>query len=336
MSPRRIGVLGLGSIGMRHARNLARLGCDVLGHDPSVDASRAFESEFGRAATASREQVFAESSAVVVATPNRFHLDDIRDAIVAGKPALVEKPLGHDAELAAHLVRLAAARGVMLAVSHNLRFRPVVRQVRKLLDEGVIGKPAWARFCCASWLPDWRPGRDYRTNYAADPETGGVIFDSIHELDLAVHLLGSAALRSAAAQRTGLLDIASEDLADIVLDHESGCQTAVHLDYVTRPRRRVLEIGDPGGALFADLRTGNVKVTGIDGTVRADETQPFDPNGEYLAAMQDFLDASNGAGKPECPAADALETLRLACAARGMAGLPQSNSSKASRQGVSH
>jgi predicted dehydrogenase len=272
----------------------------------------------------------------VVATPSRFHLDDLRDAIVAGKPVLVEKPLGHDAELAARLVRLAAARGVMLAVSHNLRFRPVVRRVKELLDEGAIGKPAWARFCCASWLPDWRPGSDYRTNYAADPETGGIIFDSIHEFDLAVHLLGPAGLRSAVAERTGLLDIASEDLADIALGHQSGCQTGIHLDYVTRPRQRVLEIGGPGGALFADLRAGTVKVTGADGARRIDETQPFDANDEYLASMKDFLEAASGSGTPACPAGGAVETLKLACAARSLAGLPQSSSDASARQGASH
>jgi len=323
VSVRLVGILGLGSIGMRHARNLARLGCDVLGYDPSAKAAQAFESEFGRAA-ANREQLLVESAAVVVATPNRFHLDDLRDAIVAGKPVLVEKPLGHDAELAVRLVRLAGARGVVLAVSHNLRFRPVVRQVKNFLNEGAIGKPAWARFCCASWLPDWRPGSDYRGNYAADPRTGGVIFDSIHEFDLAVHLLGPAVLRGAAVERTGLLEIASEDLADIALGHDSGCQTTIHLDYVTRPRRRTLEIGGPGGALFADLRTGTVKVTGASGAAQVDYTQPFDPNDEYLAAMQDFLDAAAGRGAPACPATDAVETLKLACAARSFAGLPQS------------
>lgn len=324
MSVRRTGVLGLGSIGMRHARNLVRLGCDVLGYDPSANAARVFEREFGRTAV-SRARLLAESDAVVVATPNRFHLDDLRDAIVAGKPVLVEKPLGHDAELAARLVRLAGARGVVLAVSHNLRFRPVVRQVKKFLEAGAIGKPAWARFTCASWLPDWRPASDYRSNYTADPQTGGVIFDSIHEFDLAVHLLGPAVLQSAAAARTGLLEIASEDIADVVLGHESGCQTAIHLDYVTRPRRRTLEIGGSGGALFADLRNGTVNVTGPDGTVQADETRPFDPNDEYLAAMKDFLGAAAGAGTPECPATEAIETLKLACAARGLAGLPQSS-----------
>jgi len=150
----------------------------------------------------------------------------------------VEKPLGHDPDLAARLAGRARERGVAVAVAHNLRFRPVVQRVKQVLSEGALDDPAWARFCCASWLPDWRPGQDYRSNYAADPVTGGVIFDSIHEVDLACHLLGRAKVQSASAVRTGILDMPSEDVADIVLRHDAGCQSAIHLDYVTRPRPR--------------------------------------------------------------------------------------------------
>lgn len=319
-----VGVLGLGSIGLRHARNLLSLGCDVSGYDPSPVACRAFEVQLSRA-TVERTAVLTHADAIVVASPNQHHLDDIRDVITIGKPVLVEKPLGHDPDLAERLAAHARERGVAVAVAHNLRFRPVVQRVKQILLEGALGNPAWARFCCASWLPDWRPGQDYRSNYAADPLTGGVIFDSIHELDLACHLLGRAKVHAASAARTGILDIPSEDVADILLRHDSGCQSTIHLDYITRPRQRVLEIGGPYGTLTADLRDGTLTMRAPDGTTRLNEAHPSDPNGEYVSVVADFLSAVSRCVPPACPVSDALETLRLACAARGMAGLPQAS-----------
>ena len=331
MSVKRVGVLGLGSIGMRHARNLARLNCDVIAYDPAPSAARAFEAEFNRK-TSERTQVFAEADAIVVASPNCFHLDDLRDGIVSAKPVLVEKPLGHDVDAAAKLVNVAREGGIVVAASHNLRCRSVVGKAKQILSRGELGPIAWARFCCASWLPDWRPGNDYRKGYAADPVTGGVIFDAIHEIDLAWHLLGPAKLRSAAASRTGLLDMKSEDLADIVLGHDKGCQTAIHLDYVTRPRRRQFEIAGANGVVAADLRSGALKFMAADGEIKIDANYSFDPNDEYLAVMRDFIAAVEGRGQPACPASEALETLRLACEARSRAGLPQLNAATGLRQ----
>src|SRR3954469_19221833 len=102
---------------MRHARNLKRLGCEVIGHDPSSEAGRAFEAEFGRKPS-ERTAVLADADAIVIATPNRFHLDDLRDAVVSGKPTLVEKPFGHDAEIASRLLNTAGERGVMVVAAH--------------------------------------------------------------------------------------------------------------------------------------------------------------------------------------------------------------------------
>ena len=325
MSGLTVAILGLGSIGIRHARNARQLGHSVLGFDPSVRACRQLEAnEIGQAGE--KADVLRRADAVVIATPNQFHLRDLGDAIEAGKPALVEKPLGHDAGEARTLVRRAERSNLVVATAQNLRFRPVVRRVRGLLEAGQIGQPVWASFECASWLPDWRPGSDYRQAYAADRETGGVIFDNIHEIDLAVHLLGTAKVCSAVANRTGLLDMPSEDVADIVLQHDIGCQTRVHVDYVTRPRRRTLTVAGSGGILLADLRSGDISVRGIDDATVLTETAPFDPNDEYVALIADFLATATSDSRPACPADEALAVLELACEARRLAGLPQGRS----------
>jgi len=322
LSARRVGVLGLGSIGRRHARNLRALGEQVVVFDPSPAARQWFAKEFNRDAS-TREAVLNEADALIIASPSGCHLEDLEDAVSVSRPTLVEKPLGHDFQLARKIVEQAEDKAVPIVVAHNLRYRSVVRRAREQLNKGLIGEPIWAHFLCGSWLPDWRPQQDYRTNYAANPETGGVIFDIIHEIDLAFHLVGPADLRAAVTARSGLLEINAEDLADIVLRHQGGCQTSLHLDYVTRPRRRLFTIAGTQGILDVDLRTGALRATGRDESIAIDELLPVDPNKEYLDEVEDFLSEPSGRESPACEAREALAVLDVAVQARRAAGLPQ-------------
>jgi predicted dehydrogenase len=304
LSARRVGILGLGSIGRRHARNLRALGEKVIAFDPSPAARQWFVEEFDRDAN-TREAVLNDADILVVASPSGCHLQDLEDAVSVRRPTLVEKPLGHDFQIARKIVERAEDKAVPIFVAHNLRYRSVLLRARELLNKGLIGKPIWAHFLCGSWLPDWRPQQDYRTNYAADREGGGVIFDVIHEIDLAFHLFGPAE------------------------------QTSLHLDYVTRPRRRLFTIAGTEGILDVDLRTGALRATGRDENVVLDEVLPVEPNKEYLDEMEDFLSGLNGRKSPACKAREALAVLDLAVQARLAAGSPQPKADLARPQRVS-
>ena len=213
-------------------------------------------------------------------------------------------------------------KGLVLAAAFNLRFRAVVRAAKRVIDEGRLGALLWGRFQCASYMPDWRPDQDYRKGYAADPVSGGVLFDVIHEFDLANHLLGPAETLCAAASNSGHLEIQSEDTADVILAHEGGVRSTLHLDYVTRPRRRVAEIAGTEGVLLADLRSGRLTLTDSDDVVVLDETHPLAIDAEYRAEIEDFLDAIETHGAPCCDGRAALAVLRQVIAARRLAGLP--------------
>lgn len=320
-------ILGLGSIGLRHALNARDLGCEVFGFDPDPVARKRFEDEFSRNAMA-RDDALDAAEAVVIASPNQFHLDDLAEVISRRKPVLVEKPLGHDPALAAELIRLAEATGVMVAAAQNLRFRKSVQTVREWLNSGVIGDCLWARFTSGSYLPDWRPHQDYRQNYAANPETGGVIFDVIHELDLAWNLLGPAKLETAVAVHTGTLAIESEDLSEILLRHDNGCLASIHVDYVTRTKRRDLDIIGTKGMIRANLRSGQVELVPAKEEPGRTEELGFVANDEYSALLKDFILSVQENSEPYCLGREALEVLDVAARARKVCGLPQAGMSE--------
>ncbi|MGF1609137.1 MAG: Gfo/Idh/MocA family protein [Kiloniellales bacterium] len=316
----KVAVLGLGSIGRRHAGNLLAEGCRVVGYDPSAEA-RAELTGLGGVAAESRAAALDGAEAVVIASPNAFHLDDMRAGLDAGCHLFVEKPLAHSERGVEALLERAAAAGRIVFAALNLRYHPAVQAARALRPD--MGAPLWGRLLAASYLPDWRPGRDHRLNYAADRRTGGVLFDVLHEFDLANHLLGPAQTLAAAARSTGSIGITSDDCADVILLHESGVQSALHLDYVTRPPVRVVDLALDGGRLCIDIRKRRLTAWGVDGTTLADRQFEGSPADDYVTEIRAFLACLRGESEPACDGREALSVLRQVIAARRLCGLEE-------------
>lgn len=316
-----VAVIGLGSIGSRHALNLGEMGVLVTAFDPDAQR-RAVANGIGIATVPERERALEVSDAAIIASPTQYHVDDLAAAIKANCHALVEKPLGHRGDHLPTLLNLAEDKKLIVAVAHNLRFRAIVKKIKNIVSDNRLGNLFWARFLSASYLPDWRPGQDHETGYAADPVSGGVIFDSIHELDLAQYLLGKGEVVSATATATRKLGIPSDDMADIVIQHSTGARSTIHLDYLTRPRRRRLEIVGANGILEADLRSNFLRTADHDDQEIEAIEITMEVNEEYISCATDFLSAVKRKGTPACPAREALGVLELALEARKLSGLP--------------
>jgi predicted dehydrogenase len=316
-----VAVLGLGSIGLRHARNLIDLGVEVHGFDPSLERRCALQRLGGYAGTSQGDTIDA-ANAVVIASPNKFHLGQLAMSIDAGQDVFVEKPLAHTTDGLDELLAIAEVRGLIVFVGHNLRFNPAVQAAKAMLEDDAIGEPYWARFVCASYLPTWRPQQDHRQGYTTDPLTGGVIFDLTHEFDLANYLLGPAKTVAAVARNTDSLGIAAEDTAEIVLRHERGLHSSMHLDYVSRPPRREFEITGNKGALRVDVRGRAARLLDIDGCVRREDGWESTADQEYRAEMRHFLRCVRRAEEPVCSGHDGLAVLRQVVSARALSELP--------------
>ena len=317
----KLGVLGLGSIGLRHARGLIESGLAVRGFDPSPEG-RAALVELGGVAVDSRAAALDGADGVVIASPPAQHIEDLECAVEAGRHVFVEKPIGHKLDGLGDILDTADAGGVLVFAGLNLRFHPVIKAAKSLLDEGRLGTLLWARLLAASYLPDWRPGQDYRRGYAADAASGGALFDFIHEFDLAVHLLGPAQVTAAAARRTGVLDMPSEDCADAVLGHASGVHSTIHVDYVTRPRRRRIEIAGSEGIMDLDLEACRLTLLDGEGKEATAKSFPTDSGGMYADEMNAFISCMRHGAAPPCDGWQALEVLRLVIEARRLSGLP--------------
>ncbi|TAN57537.1 MAG: Gfo/Idh/MocA family oxidoreductase, partial [Magnetospirillum sp.] len=259
--------------------------------------------------------------AVVIASPSDRHEDDLAAAIDAGRHALVEKPMGHRVGRLPELLDRADADGLVIAAALNLRVHPCVLLARRAMTEGRLGQLLWGRFLAALYLPDWRPGQDWRLGYANDPRTGGAVFDYIHEFDLAAHLLGRFRPAACVARRSGTLGLEAEDVADAILEHPGGVTSTVHVDYVTRPRLRGFTLAGTDGLIHVDLDRRHFRFVNPDGGAAIDQSLPGGYADDYVTEMSAFLAARRGA-PVVCGGREALEVLQGIVAARSLAGLP--------------
>ena len=237
-------VRGTGAIGMRHLCALR----DANVYAVAVPVRSARLQELKDSGFKIGENFVSHHNSqklAIVASSSGRHLADALSALQHGCDVLVEKPLGTTVNGLAQLESLATSLGKKVFVSCSLRFTDGLREFRRQVKR--IGRVHYVRVECQSFLPDWRPGRDYRTSYSARAGEGGVLLDLIHEIDYATWIFGRPQSVFAILQNTGQLGIESEEIADLAWTAPSGATVSMRLDYLTRdPRRKMIAYGEGG------------------------------------------------------------------------------------------
>jgi predicted dehydrogenase len=323
----RILVAGCGSIGSRHIRNLRALGVrEVFVHDLDEGRCRAAAAESGVQSVVRWEEAWERRPRIaLIAAPSNLHLPLALEAAEHGCDLFIEKPLAHAWDGVSRLEEAIAHRGLIAMVACNMRFHPGPATVKRLLQERMIGTPLAARIQTGSYLPTWRPAQDYRQSYSASPEWGGAILDCIHEIDLALWYFGAASLESAVVLPADSLGLTTDGLAELVLRHNSGVVTNVHLNFIQRDYRRTCQVIGSEGTLYWDFAARCVDVYGPDGKLRQSFREPegWELNQMYLEELGSFLEAVSTRRETVNPLAGGAAVLRIALAARQRAVAPR-------------
>jgi predicted dehydrogenase len=275
---------------MRHLRVLEAIGVRAIAvptraervHDPALASFTPV--------VALREARAQGAEHVIIATDTGRHVSDARNAIDEGFHVLVEKPLAPSTAGLAALEVHARERGAAVFVGCCLRQLASLRAFRAALPK--IGGVHAVRIECQSYLPDWRPGTDYRRTYAARATEGGVLRDLVHEIDYATWLFGRPSALTAVLSSTGRLGIDAEEAADLLWRSPAGAMVSLRLDYVTRPARRWMRADGELGSLEWDARRGLLLMRGAAGEEVVDRFAA--PKDEMYAAQAcAFLDATS-------------------------------------------
>jgi predicted dehydrogenase len=310
-------VVGCGSIGSRHLRNLKALGCgELIAIDPDLEQRSRAAIETGAREAPSLEAALDDGAEVVfVTTPTSEHVGPALEAVRAGADVFIEKPLAASLCGIDELLEEATRRQTVALVGCNLRFHPGLALVQRLTAAGAIGRVISARIEFGSWLPDWRPRQDYRLGYAARRESGGgIVLDAIHELDYARWIMGEVENVACFAGSLSSLELETEDIAAILLRFESGAIGEVHLDYVQRAYSRTCQLIGEEGTLHWSWPDGVVRLyRASTGDWRTFEVpEGWTPNQMYVNELEHFLACLAGEETPVLDLPNAARVLEIA------------------------
>lgn len=235
--PVRFGILGCGLIAPNHARAIAAAGGVLAGAVSRRFAqAQAFAETFSCRAYGTYEELLSDGGidAVSVCTPTGDHFANARQALLAGKHVLVEKPLCLTLPEADELIGLAAARGLTLGVISQTRFSDAAKTIRRLIDSGAAGKPVSAQLMMRFYRgQEYYDSAAWRGTFAGDG--GGVIMNQgIHGIDLLCYLMGRPVSVTGYA-RTRLRDIEVEDTVAAALAFESGAVAVIDATTCSSP-----------------------------------------------------------------------------------------------------
>src|ERR1700676_680752 len=312
-------IVGGGSIGKRHLQNLKALGSVELGLVETDSKRRDAIRELGAIEFKDlSDGLHWSPDFAVVSTPSHLHMQQALQVVRYGCDVFVEKPLSHTPDGLAGLSELVERNKLISLVGCNMRFHPGPLKVKELLQEGLLGKILFARIHAGSFFPSWRPGTDYRDNYAAREETGGgCILDGVHEIDLARWYLGEVREVFCIADHLSSLEISTEDVAVLLCRHSNSAVSEIHLDYVQRTYERGCHIVGERGSISWNFNSKQVRFCDSNGECTT-FPQPADwqLNQMYMDEMRHFLDCVCSRNATTLSIPDAVGVMQIVFAAK--------------------
>jgi len=255
----RWGVIGSGGIARRRTipEGIVPASNAVLAavHDVDAAANREVARQFGARAAGSLEELLADGvDAVYVATPAHLHRGQVEACARARRPVLCEKPLGLTVAEAEAAVDACRRAGVPLGTAFMMRFQSQHREALRLVREGRLGTPVYARAQLSCWYPPiggaWRQ----------DPARGGggsLIDLGGHCVDLLEMFFGPVRRVNCMARRV-VHDYPVEDGAVALLEFACGALGTVDAFFCVRDEgsRNVLELYGTRGSILASGTIG--------------------------------------------------------------------------------
>ena len=254
--------------------------------------------------------------AVVLTTPHSTHAEQVAAAAQAGKPVFVEKPLGLSRAECERAVAACAERKVTLAVGYNWRFQPALREIKRMLEDGRLGKLLHieGNFCGPSayrWLREhWRQDRD-------EVPAGGMTGRGVHVVDAMLYLAGRVDSVVAQSARR-VQDFGADDTTSMLFRFASGATGYLGTVIATPETWRLQVFGSKAWAEVGDvehLHTWDLKVCTLDPrniTVKqAPVVHQFDKTSTERAELEHFAREALARRPMVLPAGDAVHNVAL-------------------------
>ena len=312
---KRIVVVGLGSIGRRHARLLnQREDMAVEFCEPNRETLKEVFHEIGKlpAHTCYEDALASRPDMVLIATPTQLHCDQTVRALRENIHVLCEKPMSDKLVDAIRMKDASEHSSAVLSIGFMLHFHPGITRLKQLIQEGVLGTVLHVRYLVGSYVTL----ANSRSRYQSQLE-GALLLDYAHQPDIIYWLLRERPRGVyMAAGHGGNMEFSSNpNFLTIVCDYDSPLLTTMDLNYLQMPQRHGCEIvGDEGWALL-DFEHGTLRIGNKKAASEVEEAVESTRDAVYQMEHQAFLDAVAGRREPSSPAEEAIVSMEILHAA---------------------
>ena len=278
-------IIGLGSIGQRHLRNLKLIepksnfyaiksrkkkSTPLLNNFNKIlkgDIKKKYSLKYYE----SIHEIYKNNIKIdcaFVCTPSSKHISQVIELLQYNIHCFIEKPLGSSLKKLSKLeLLLKKKKKIITMMGFQLRFNPLIEYLNKVIKiKSPIGKLLSANIHNGENIKDFHPYEDYRISYAANKKLGGgVILSQIHEIDYFLYLFSNYEITNSTyiSSKISDLDIDVEDIfsSNFLLNkNKSKLFCNINLNYFERPKKRKFYLIGSSGSLVACFNTQRIQI----------------------------------------------------------------------------
>ncbi len=309
-------IVGMGTWGQNLVKSVQGISNEiqfVAGATRTPAKAAAFAAKHNIRMTDSYEALLADPSldAVVLATPHSMHTDQIVAAAQAGKHVFCEKPLGLDSASARRAAEAAAQHKIVLGVGYNWRFQPALQEIRRMIEDGRLGKVLHieGNFCGPS---AYRFPNGHWRHAGGESPAGGMTGRGVHVIDAMMYLAGPIDQVTAQSYRLAQT-FGSDDTTSMLLHFSGGSTGYLGTVIATAETWRMQIFGSNGWVQVGDvehLNTWDLTVCMIDRDNVTNKQKPvrtsFAPVSTERAELEHFASCITGHHTLVTPDSDAV------------------------------
>lgn len=316
-------IVGCGFIAKKHAKAIENIDgaqlvavCDKI---PSV--MEFYIEEYGAKAYIELDEMLEKEliDIVCICTPSGFHASTAVQVANAKKHLIVEKPIAMTLEDTDKIIEACRFNNVKLSVVHPNRFRPVVQELRKIMDSELLGKISHA-----SCIVNWNRNQDYYDQApwrGTKKYDGGVLMNqAIHNLDLLLWFMGQPK-QVFSMEATRIRNIEAEDVSIGVIQFESGALSSVEASTTVYPKnfeesltifgeKGTVKIGGTNALYFEHLEIKGMNDGEINDLKQRIKDDPLGKSG-HLHIIKDMINAIKEDRDPQVTGEDGRNVLKL-------------------------
>jgi len=309
-------IIGLGSIGKRHIRNLISLKINpknITGYDPRKDRVKEVEAYGIQNFISSFNEIKEnEFDGAFICSPTSLH---IKQAILLARKNInlfIEKPLDSKTSNVNKLIKIQKQKKIKILITYPFRFSDHANFFKKLVKNNILGKPIYFKGEFSEYLPDWHPYEKYNSFYMAKKSMGGgSILDQSHILDMAHYIFGDfSKVINCFNARISKLKVNSDDIADIVLHTKNGVYGTIHQDMFGREHKKYMDVYCEKGNIKWNVYDCSVTIYNAINKKYKKYKFKIDHNHMYINQTKHIFDIIKKNVKPRISLSDGLHTLK--------------------------